>query len=197
VAAKSTDAQVFRGKVDVERIEYLATELLIAIGEDPTREGLKDTPRRYAKWWREFIEYDSGKTATLFNTTNQLNSMVVVSGMKVWSLCEHHLLPFWCEVTVGYIPNRQVLGLSKFARIAHQYAHRLQLQEQLANQIAGTVTEVTNSTNVAVLCRGEHLCMTMRGIETPALMTTTVFNGVFHHDPESRNTFLSIALSGQ
>ena len=113
-------------KVDYPRLLELGRELLIAIGEDPDREGLQDTPRRWANWWREFIEYDAGTTDTSFNSVST-DQMVCVSGMRVFSLCEHHLLPMWCDVAIGYIPRDKVLGLSKFARIAHKFAHQLQV----------------------------------------------------------------------
>ena len=121
-------------KVDYSRLLELGRELLIAIGEDPDREGLLDTPRRWADWWREFIEYDPGTTETTFQSTTA-DQMVCVSGMRVFSLCEHHLLPMWCDVSIGYIAGERVLGLSKFARIAHQFAHQLQIQERLGVQI--------------------------------------------------------------
>src|SRR5579872_4051622 len=108
--------------VDYERVLELGRELLVALGEDPNREGLQDTPRRWAAWWREFIEYKPGTTDTSFEATTA-NQMVVVSGIRVYSLCEHHLLPFWCDISVGYIVHERVLGLSKFARIAEQVAH--------------------------------------------------------------------------
>lgn len=191
MALISPDAQIHRSGVDFDRLQWLGRELLIAIGENPDREGVKDTPKRWAKWWREFIEYEPGKIDTTFSsvTTNQ---MVVVAGMKVWSLCEHHLLPFWCNVSVAYIATDNVLGLSKFARIAHKYAHRLQIQEQLVHQIADEIEQVTGSGDVAVLGKGEHLCMTMRGIQTPAMMASSVMRGAFYYNPSARQEFLSL-----
>jgi len=172
-------------------LETACKEILEGIGEDPEREGLKDTPRRFASWWSEFIEYEPGTTDTCFEhvTTDQ---MVVVSGMRVWSLCEHHLLPFWCDVSIGYIATDKVLGLSKFARIAHECAHRLQLQERLTQQIADRIEQVTQCPDVAVLARGEHLCMTMRGIRTPSRMTSSVMRGVFRAESEARAEFLRL-----
>ncbi len=163
----------------------------MALGEDPDRPGLIETPRRWAAWWREFIEYDPGATDVLFENVCT-DQMVVVSGMKVWSLCEHHLLPFWCEVHIGYIARERVLGLSKFARIAHQCAHRLQIQERLAHQIADKVEELTGSPDVAVLCKGEHLCMVMRGIKTPGVMKTSVVRGAFRESDSARAEFLQM-----
>ena len=177
--------------VDRAALLRIGHELLIALGEDPDREGLKDTPRRWADWWQEFIEYDPGRTDTCFHsvTTDQ---MVVVSGMRVFSLCEHHLLPFWCDISIGYIANDSVLGLSKFARIAHQYAHSLQLQEQLCQQISNEVQRITKTNNVAVIASGEHYCMSMRGIRTHGLMTSSVMSGVFKEKNEVRMEFLQL-----
>lgn len=174
--------------VDYDVIKGATRALLTAIGEDPDREGLRDTPRRVADWWREFIDYQPGTMGTVFQG-EETDQMVVVRGMRVWSLCEHHLLPFWCDISVGYIAQGTVLGLSKFARIAHHAAHRLQLQERLTTQVADTVQELVGG-NVAVLGSGEHLCMTMRGIQTPATMRSSVMRGVFRDDPTVRAEFL-------
>ncbi len=177
--------------IDYERVKKLAHELLEAIGENPDREGLRETPRRFADWWREFLEYEPGTTDTTFEATNT-SSLVAVTGMRVHSLCEHHLLPFWCDVSIAYFPTHQVLGLSKFARIAHKYAHRLQLQEQLCSQIADEVQRSTGSPDVAVVCRGEHSCMTMRGIKTAGMMTSMSMRGVFEEDDSKRMEFLRL-----
>jgi GTP cyclohydrolase IA len=176
-------------RVDYPRLLALGRELLLAIGEDPEREGLQETPRRWADAWREFIEYDPGTTETTFSSVAS-DQLVCVSGIRVASLCEHHLLPFWCEVSIGYIPNDKVLGLSKFARIAHQFAHRLQLQERLGQQIADEITRITGTENVAVVLKGEHYCMAARGIRTPGRMTSSVLRGVFRTESQTRMEFL-------
>jgi GTP cyclohydrolase I len=178
-------------RVDYPRLLALGHELLLAIGEDPEREGLRETPRRWADSWREFIEYDPGTTGTTFSSLTS-DQLVCVSGIRVASLCEHHLLPFWCEVSIGYIPDEKVLGLSKFARIAHQFAHRLQLQEQLGLQIANEITRITGTMNVAVVLKGEHFCMTARGIRTPGRMTSSVMRGVFRTESATRMAFLRL-----
>jgi GTP cyclohydrolase I len=118
--------------------------------------------------------------------------MVCVSGLRVSSLCEHHLLPFWSDVSIGYIPDEKVLGLSKFARIAHQFAHRLQLQERLGQQIADEIIRITVTQNVAVVLKGEHLCMTARGIRMPGRMTSSVMRGIFRTQSEMRMEFLRL-----
>ncbi|GAC1374880.1 MAG: GTP cyclohydrolase I FolE [Ktedonobacteraceae bacterium] len=178
-------------KVDHARLMELGRELLVALGEDPDREGLIDTPRRWADWWREFIEYDPGKTDTTFSAVST-DQIVCVSGMRVFSLCEHHLLPMWCDVSIGYIPDNKVLGLSKFARIAHQFAHELQIQERLGQEIADEVGRITGSASVAVMLKGEHLCMGARGIRTPGLMTSSVMRGSFRTDRDLRMEFMQM-----
>jgi len=190
-SAAPTTKQAQERKVDYALLLQLGRDLLVAIGEDPEREGLLDTPRRWADWWREFIEYKPGTTETTFQSIAS-DQMVCVSGMRVFSLCEHHLLPMWCDVSIGYITGERVLGLSKFARIAHQYAHQLQIQEQLGVQIADEVSRIANTEDVAVVIQGEHLCMSARGIRTPGLMTSSVMRGVFREEYQTRMEFLHL-----
>jgi GTP cyclohydrolase I len=178
-------------RVDYPRLLALGRELLLAIGEDPEREGLRETPRRWADAWREFIEYDPGTTETSFASVSS-DQLVCVSGIRVASLCEHHLLPFGCDVSIGYIPNAKVLGLSKFARIAHQFAHRLQLQERLGEQIADEISRITGTQHVAVVLKGDHYCMAARGIRSPARMTSSVMRGVFRTESQIRMEFLRL-----
>lgn len=177
--------------VDKDKIQDLAKELLKAIGEDPNREGLIDTPKRFAKWWAEFIDYNSGDIEKTFKIGNA-DEIVAVSGIKVWSLCEHHLLPFNATLSIGYIPKEEVLGLSKFARIAHKHAHKLQVQERLVNDIADELQLVTQSSDVAVIGSGEHLCMTMRGVKTFGSMKTSVMRGRFKENHIARQEFLDL-----
>lgn len=174
-----------------ERVKELGYELLKAIGENPDREGLKETPRRFASAWQEFIVFDSGNHETTFENIT-IDQMVVVKGMRIWSMCEHHLLPFYCDISVGYIADNKVLGLSKFGRIAKKHGHKLQVQERLVEDIAKEVMKITGSQDVAVIAKGEHLCMTMRGIEIPATMISSSLNGVFRTDSQARSEFLSI-----
>jgi GTP cyclohydrolase I len=178
-------------RVDYPRLLVLGRELLLAIGEDPDREGLRETPRRWADAWREFMEYDPGTTETTFASV-AFDQLVCVSGIRVASLCEHHLLPFWCDVSIGYIPNAKVLGLSKFARIAQQFAHRLQLQERLGEQIADEISRITGTQHVAVVLKGEHYCMAARGIRSPACMTSSVIRGDFRTESQIRMEFLRL-----
>ncbi|MEV5598776.1 GTP cyclohydrolase I FolE [Streptomyces sp. NPDC052496] len=173
-------------------LETLARQLLTEIGEDPDRSGLRDTPARFARWWREFTQYDPGQVETVF-PLHTVGQLVTVSDIHVWSLCEHHLLPFSCTLTIAYRPASHVLGLSKFARIAHRHAHRLQIQERLVHDIASEITAVTGSPDVAVIGKGEHLCMSMRGIRTPAVMTSSAFTGIFEDFGPARDEVVSAA----
>jgi GTP cyclohydrolase IA len=177
-----------------QRLLTIGRELLEAIGEDTTRPGIADTPRRFADWWMEFLNYDAGRVDTTFESV-LADQLVTVNGIRVWSLCEHHLLPFWCDVSIGYIATDRVLGLSKFARIAQKHAHRLQLQEQLVRDIADDIQAVTGTANVAVYAKGEHLCMSMRGVKSPAMMTSSVMRGSFRDDNSARSEFLRIVLA--
>jgi len=177
-------------KIDHTKVKSLVRELLTALGEDPDREGLKDTPRRIANFWREFMEYDAGKLDTTFSAVKH-NQMVCVTGLRVWSMCEHHMLPFWCDVSIAYIADEKVLGLSKFARIAHKHAHKLTLQEQLVSDILEEVRGILKTDDVAVLAKGEHLCMTMRGIKTPHKMISSALDGQFHK-PAQRAEFFNL-----
>ena len=177
---------------DMDTIRIATRAILIAIGENPDRPGLADTPNRVANAWREFATYDAGDASTTFASAS-IDQMVVVSGMRVWSMCEHHLMPFWCDVSIGYIADDRVLGLSKFGRIAERAAHRLTMQERLVSDIAVDVMAITKTDNVAVIARGEHLCMSARGIKKPAIMTSSVMRGVFQHEPAARAEFMSLA----
>src|SRR5579863_3378711 len=181
-------------KVSVKRLERIGRNLLLAIGEDPTREGLRMTPNRFARWWKEFIDYGPCTIETTFAFESfRTDQMVVCAGVPVFSLCEHHLLPFKCEISMAYIATEHVLGLSKFARIAHKYSHRLQVQERLVHQIADEITAITDARDVAVLARGEHLCMQMRGIKSDGLMSTSVMRGLFR-STDAREEFLTLAF---
>jgi len=164
--------------VDYDKLVTAATLLLEGIGEDVGREGLVGTPDRIARMWAEFIDYDAGKVDSAFQSV-QTDQMVIVRDLRVYSFCEHHAIPFWCDLSVGYLTGQRVLGLSKFARVAHKHAHKLQLQERLVHEIADEVMELTGSESVAVFAEGVHLCMTMRGIKTQGVMQTSVLRGMF------------------
>src|SRR5713101_4950743 len=147
------------------------------------REGLQETPRRWADAWREFIEYDPGTVDSCFESVST-DQMVVVPGMRVWSICQHHLLPIWADISIGDIATDRILGLYKFARITQKYAHQLQLQERLYKEIADEIVMLAKSTDVAILAQEQHFCMTARGIKTPAIMTCSIMHGVFRERHE-------------
>ena len=146
-----------------------------------------------ANFYRDFIEYDPGKIDTTFSAA-QSGQMVAVTGMRVWSLCEHHMIPFYCDISVAYIADDKVLGLSKFARIAKKHAHNLSLQEKLIADIASEVRTILGTDDVAVMGKGEHLCMTMRGAETPHQMVSSSLSGKFL-ETDTRKEFLSLVNS--
>lgn len=177
------------------RIQDLAAELLLLIGEDPNRPGLIKTPRRFADFWVEFVDYSDNNTNTTFEAIS-VDQLVVVKDIRVWSLCEHHLLPFWCDIAIGYLAADRVLGLSKFARIAHKNAHRLQLQERLVRDIAEEVVAAAGSDNVAVIGSGVHTCMSMRGIRAESTVQSSVTYGSFREDSALRAEFLRLAGYG-
>jgi GTP cyclohydrolase I len=177
--------------LDTVKIAAIVKILLEELGEDSTREGLRDTPERVARFYQEFLGYLPENSDTTFEAV-RADQLVVVKDIPIFSLCEHHLLPFWCDVAIGYLTHEKVLGLSKFARIAQNYAHQLQLQERLTQQIAETVEKAVQSPDVAVVVSGQHLCMMMRGIKTPAVMVTSVMLGQFRDNHELRSEFLTI-----
>lgn len=177
--------------MNIKRVEQIITELLRELGENPKREGLLETPKRVAKFWNEFINYEPGKIETTFEAI-KADQMVIVKNIKVWSLCEHHLMPFSSTVSIGYITRKKVLGLSKFARIAHKHAHKLQLQEKLVQDIADELGSLVDTKDIAVFAEGTHLCMVARGIKTDGQMITSVMQGAFRKEPETRQEFLSL-----
>ena len=174
-----------------DKLERIARDLLSTIGEDIDRPGLRETPRRFAKHWQEFVRYDAGEIDTTFHTVT-VDQMVAVSGIRVWSLCEHHLLPFWCDISVGYITKDRVIGLSKIPRICQKHAHRLQLQERLVDDIATEVSKITNSPSVTVIAKGVHTCMSMRGIKSDGVMVSSVMRGQFKDHHQTRMEFLEL-----
>lgn len=171
------------------------SDILTAIGEDLERPGLKDTPARAAK---AFQYLTSGYQADLVEVTNNAvfpsenRDMVLVKNIEFYSLCEHHLLPFYGRVHIAYLPEGQVLGLSKFARITEMFARRLQIQESLTQQIAEAVAQITKARGVAVVIDSAHMCMMMRGIGKQHSTTRTVFFlGDMKTDEQARREFLS------
>ena len=177
-------------------MQDLITRLLEAVGEDPTREGLVKTPERVAR----SMEYlTSGYRTNVDDVLNgalfsvDYNEMVIVRDIDFYSLCEHHLLPFFGKCHVAYIPNGKVIGLSKVPRLVDMFARRLQLQERMTNQIAETIRETIQPLGVAVVCEGTHLCMAMRGVEKQQSTTvTSAMLGAFRNDARTRGEFLQL-----
>jgi GTP cyclohydrolase I len=180
----------------MKELEQLYKQILINLGEDPTREGLQSTPKRAAKAM-EFLThgYHLNIDEVINNATfaSDNDEMVIVKNIELYSLCEHHLLPFIGKCHVAYLPTGKVLGLSKIARIVDLFARRLQIQENLTKQIAETVMQVTSASGVGVIIEAQHLCMMMRGVEKQnSVMTTSVMLGTFRDDATTRNEFLTL-----
>ena len=177
-----------------ERIGNLTHDWLEAIGEDPDREGLQKTPQRVAKAW-DFLT--GGYRMDLTEVANEAvfaaegSQMVVVKDIEFYSMCEHHMLPFFGRAHIGYIPNKKILGLSKFARITDLFARRLQVQERITTQIAEAIMELLEPAGVGVVLEGQHLCMAMRGVQKQNSSTiTTSMLGVFREDSKTRQEFM-------
>lgn len=178
--------------VDKDKAREATVMLLDAVSPGwSTNPHMVDTPDRAARWWTEFMDYDPGNCSTTF-PVEHVDQMVVVSGIDTWSLCAHHLLPFSASVSIGYIADKHVLGLSKFARITHGCAHQPTSQEELVARIADAVSEHTGTDSVAVTASGLHLCMAMRGVRTPATMTTSVTRGMFRMDEATRAEWFNL-----
>jgi GTP cyclohydrolase I len=185
--------------IDREAIKEHIRGILTALGDDPEREGLKETPERVAKMYEEVFEgmnYTNDEIAQMFgktfeeeNTVKGENDLVIVKDIEVFSYCEHHMaLMYDMKVTVAYTPVGKVIGLSKIARIADMVAKRLQLQERIGSDIAQIITKVTGSEDVAVVIEGNHSCMTARGIKKPGASTvTTTLRGRFNTDAALQN----------
>lgn len=175
-------------------IRAAVREILRAVGEDPDREGLVNTPDRVARMYEELLVGYHTDPATLINgALFHLNydEMVVVRDIEFYSLCEHHLLPFFGYAHVAYVPNGKVIGLSKIPRIVDMFARRLQVQERMTKQIADFIQEVLQPQGVAVVIEGAHLCSMMRGVKkSQAAMTTSAMLGVFRDNPKTRAEFL-------
>ncbi len=177
-------------------MEELYKKLLEEVGEDINRDGLKSTPQRAAKAFKFLTKGYQEDIKKIINGAlfpSDASEIVLVKDIELYSLCEHHLLPFIGKCHVAYIPNGKVLGLSKIARIVDVFARRLQIQEQLTRQIAETINEYTNAQGVAVVIEAKHLCMMMRGVEKQnSSMVTSCVLGEFHDDPSTRAEFFSL-----
>jgi len=190
------------GKVKVKKLEELVREFLLLIGEDPDREGLKETPVRVAKMWLEELsagyKEDPATHLKTFATSDAgiRNGIVVVRDVPVRSICEHHLLPFFGYAGIAYTPNGAILGFSKFARIVETFAKRLQVQERLTRQIADFLYEKLKPKGVLVLIDAVHTCALVRGVEEPMYLSTMEVRGIFKEDEALRREALTLLLRG-
>ena len=181
--------------IDTARIRAAVREIIIGVGEDPDREGLRETPRRVADMYAEVFsglrEDPADVLRVGFEEGHQ--EMVIVKDIPFYSMCEHHFLPFHGVAHVGYIPNGRVVGLSKLARAVEILARRPQLQERLSSQLADVIMETLAPQGVAIVIKAEHLCMTMRGIRKPGSLTvTSAMRGVFQRGSATRAEFMSL-----
>jgi GTP cyclohydrolase I len=183
-------------QMNTQRVEELIRELLIEIGEDPGREGLIKTPRRVAEAYRFLTKgYGESLEETVHDAVfeSEANNMIIIRDVEVFSLCEHHMLPFYGHCHIGYIATDKVIGVSKLARIMDVFSRRLQIQERLTRQIAKAVMDTVRAEGVGVVIEARHLCMMMRGVEKQnSLMTTSSVLGSFHNDEATRLEFLHL-----
>ena len=181
---------------DTRKIETLVRQLLVELGEDPEREGLQKTPLRVAQALAFLTNGYRADLAKVINNalfTQDTGGMVIVKDIEMYSLCEHHMLPFFGRCHIGYIPTGKVFGVSKLARLVDMYARRLQLQERLTEQVSQAIMETIGATGVGVMIEARHLCMMMRGVEKQnSTMVTSSVLGVFRDNLATREEFLNL-----
>lgn len=179
-----------------QKLERLVRELLLELGEDPDREGLLQTPARVAKAWRFLTQgYHQDAQVVVNNATftQETDSMIIVKDIELYSMCEHHLLPFFGRCHVGYVPRKKIFGVSKIARLVDMYARRLQLQERLTEQISHAIKDAVDAAGVGVMIEAQHLCMMMRGVEKQnSMMVTSSILGTFRKFAATRQEFLAL-----
>jgi len=184
---------------DERRVGEAVRDLIEALGEDPAREGLRDTPRRISQMYAEILGGLDVDPAQFLSVQfgDGYDEMVILREIPFYSMCEHHFLPFHGVAHVGYIPDGRVVGISKIARVVEAYAKRLQLQERLTAQVADCIMRAVRPDGVAVVVEAEHLCMTMRGVRKPgSRMVTSAMRGGFRKQPVTRAEFLSLVKNG-
>jgi len=184
--------------IDYDRLEAAVREIFLAIGEDPGREGLLDTPRRIAEMYGEVFEglYEDPAQHLAVGFEVAHDEMVILRNIPFYSMCEHHFLPFHGEAHVGYVPDGRVVGISKLARVVEGFARRPQIQEVLTGQVADAIMDALNPDGVAVVIEAEHLCMTMRGVKKPgSRMVTSATRGLFRQSSITRAEFLALVHS--
>ena len=181
--------------MDHEKIKRLTAELISAIGEDPEREGLVDTPSRVSKSYDTLFggyEKDPKDVVTVFDGEDY-DEMIICKDIDFYSTCEHHMLPFFGKAYVGYLPDKKIIGISKIPRIIEIYARRMQNQERMTMQIAKAINDLLKPRGVGVVIKAQHLCMLARGVERQnAVITTSSFTDLFRSNPETRSEFLGL-----
>ena len=179
-----------------KKMEKIIKDFLKALGENPNRDGLKRTPQRVAKAWEAFtVGYKQDPRTILEGTLfkEKYNEMVIVKDIDFFSMCEHHLLPFYGKAHIAYIPDGKIVGLSKIPRLVEVFSRRLQVQERMTQEIADTLFEILDPDGVGVVIEAKHLCMMMRGVEKQnSLATTSAMLGSFRDDERTRNEFLHL-----
>ncbi len=198
-AADPRPAELKPANIDVPRIERAVREILIAVGEDPDREGLLKTPNRVARAYGELMAglQDDPKRHLKTVFTERYDEVVLLRDIEFHSLCEHHLLPFTGKAHVAYLPDGKVVGLSKLARLVEGYARRPQVQERLTTQIADALMEELNPIGAACVIEATHTCMTIRGAKKHgSVMATSALRGIFKENPSSRHEILSLMYGG-
>jgi GTP cyclohydrolase I len=191
------DTTTVNGVMNQEKIAAGVRMILEAIGEDPDREGLRDTAQRVARMYGELFHglHENPRTHLKVVFDEQHDEMVLVKDVPFYSMCEHHLLPFHGKVHAAYIPSGKVVGLSKIARVIEVFARRPQVQERMTSQIADLLMEELDAQGVGIVVEASHTCMTMRGVQKPgALMVTSAMRGMFKSNQATRNEFLSLVL---
>jgi GTP cyclohydrolase I len=183
---------------DQERAERAVRELLIAVGEDPEREGLRETPARVARAYKELLSGMRMSAEDVLTTTFDIghDEMILVKDIELWSMCEHHLVPFTGKAHIGYIPNEngRITGLSKLARLVDLYAKRPQVQERLTTQVADAMMSILEARGAIVVIEAEHLCMTMRGVRKPGSKTVTSAVRGSMHNAATRSEAMSLIM---
>jgi GTP cyclohydrolase I len=185
-------------EIDQARIEKAVREILEAIGDDPDREGLRDTPERVGRFYAEVfsgVHNDPGDVVDAFFGEEHYQEIVIVREIPFYSMCEHHLVPFHGQAHVGYMPRGRVTGLSKLARLVDGYARRPQMQERLTAQVADSLCERLDPLGVIVVIEAEHLCMSMRGVRKPGAVTvTSAVRGIMESNAKTRSEAMSLLL---
>lgn len=200
VSKKKKPGRDPRGPVDLPRIQAAVREILLAIGEDPDREGLQETPQRVARMYEEMFSGSRKDPAVVLQKTftEKYDEMVLVKDISFESMCEHHLLPFFGKAHIAYLPNGHIVGLSKLARIVEIVSHRPQVQERITQELADLVMQELNARGVGVVLEASHTCMAIRGVRRAnSICTTSAMRGVFQSNLSTRAEFMALIQTGK